>query len=504
MIQNFSIKTRLIGLIAFLAAQLIIGAAIGLIELGRASDEMHSMYNNRLVSLGQLDQVIRLLNRNELMISRAVAGSPEDTIQILIEIDGNKQKLDKQWTDYMATYLTPEEKQLAAGFTENHKKYLDEGLLPALSALRANEMQVAKSTLHGQMAQLFLPVRKSIDSLIQLQLDVAAQQYKNGESRYKLVRNVCIAGMVLGILLAALIGWWIVQGIVQPLRAAVTLANSVAAGDLTQAIEVRSKDETGQLLHSLKRMNENLVHIVGKVREGTDAIASASAQVVSGNLDLSSRTEQQASSLEETASSMEELTSTVKQSADNARQANELAALSRNVAVKGGEVVLQVIETMGAINTSSRKIADIISTIDGIAFQTNILALNAAVEAARAGEHGRGFAVVASEVRILAQRSANAAKEIKVLIEDSVNKVDAGSMLVNDAGGTMREIVVQVQRVTDVMAEMLAATQEQAAGIGQISQAVGQMDQVTQQNAALVEEAAAAADSLRNQADGLA
>lgn len=340
--------------------------------------------------------------------------------------------------------------------------------------------------------------------MIQLQLDVSAQQYKDAESRYKMVRNVCITGMTLGILFAAMIGWWIVQGIVRPVQAAVKLANSVAAGDLTQDIQVRSKDETGQLLQALKRMNDNLVQIVGQVREGTDAIASASAQVASGNMDLSSRTEQQASSLEETASSMEELTSTVKQSADNARQANELAMSASNVAVKGGEVVSQVVETMEEINASSRKIVDIISTIDGIAFQTNILALNAAVEAARAGDQGRSFAVVAAEVRTLAQRSAAAAKEIKALIEDSVTKVESGSSLVNEAGSTMNEIVAQVQRVTDVMAEILVATKEQATGIEQVNRAISEMDQVTQQNAALVEEAAAAADAMRSQADGLA
>ena len=250
-------------------------------------------------------------------------------------------------------------------------------------------------------------------------------------------------------------------------------------------------------------MNGALVNIVSEVRSGTETIASASQQIATGNADLSSRTESQASSLEETASSMEELTSTVKQNADNARQANQLAVSASEVAVKGGAVVSEVVETMGSINESAKKIVDIIGVIDGIAFQTNILALNAAVEAARAGEQGRGFAVVASEVRSLAQRSAQAAKEIKVLIDNSVEKVDAGSRLVDQAGVTMQEVVESIRRVTDIMGEISAASAEQTSGIEQVQQAVTQMDETTQQNAALVEEAAAAAESLREQADKL-
>ncbi len=288
------------------------------------------------------------------------------------------------------------------------------------------------------------------------------------------------------------------------LNEAVRVARAVAAGDLTQNIQIRTNDETGQLMAAMQDMNTSLADIVGQVRTGTETIAVASREIASGNADLSSRTEQQASSLEETASSMEELTSTVRQNAENARQANQLVSSTADVAVKGGQVVDQVVDTMASIKDSSRKIADIIGVIDGIAFQTNILALNAAVEAARAGEQGRGFAVVASEVRNLAQRSAGAAKEIKSLIEDSVGKVDAGGKLVDEAGKTMGEIVSSVKRVTDIMSEIAAASSEQSSGIEQVNQAVAQMDEVTQQNAALVEQAAAAAESLQDQAGKLA
>ncbi|MDM0027341.1 methyl-accepting chemotaxis protein [Variovorax saccharolyticus] len=322
-------------------------------------------------------------------------------------------------------------------------------------------------------------------------------------AEYRQARKLMLGLGGFAILMGAAIAWFITRSITRPIGEAVKIAETVAAGDISSRIEVHSKDETGRLMQALKEMNSSLVKIVGEVRSGTDTIATASGQIASGNQDLSSRTEEQASSLEETAASMEELTSTVKQNADNARQANQLAVSASEVAVKGGSVVSQVVDTMGSINASSRKIVDIIGVIDGIAFQTNILALNAAVEAARAGEQGRGFAVVASEVRSLAQRSAAAAKEIKTLIGDSVEKVEEGSKQVAEAGKTMEEIVDSVKRVTDIMGEITAASQEQTSGIEQINQAITQMDQVTQQNAALVEEASAAAQSLQEQAGNL-
>ena len=315
--------------------------------------------------------------------------------------------------------------------------------------------------------------------------------------------NFSLGALVLsGILVGVSI--MIARSITRPLNQAVQIAKTVAAGDLTSHIALQqSSDETGQLLQALREMNESLVRIVGEVRSGANTIATATREIATGNMDLSARTESQAGALEETASSMEELTSTVKQNADNARQANQLAQTASQVAVEGGSVVMQVVETMGSINESSRKIVDIIAVIDSISFQTNILALNAAVEAARAGEQGRGFAVVAAEVRTLAQRSAAAAKEIKLLIDSSVQQVEQGSRLVDQAGNTMTHVVDSIKRVTDIMSEITAASQEQSAGIEQVNRAIIEMDDVTQQNAALVEEAAAAASSLQDQAGNL-
>jgi methyl-accepting chemotaxis protein len=352
---------------------------------------------------------------------------------------------------------------------------------------------------------------KSMQALgVNLREQAAFQEKRFGDASvdadasFSSSRNLMITSAVLAVLLAIAAAIIITRSIVRPLEKAVHVARTVASGDLTSEIDVHATDETGQLMQALKDMNTALQTMVSEVRSGSDTIASASSEIASGNLELSSRTEQQASSLEETASSMEEMTSTVKQNADNARQANGLAATASDVARKGGAVVSQVVDTMGANNESSKKIVDIISVIDGIAFQTNILALNAAVEAARAGEQGRGFAVVASEVRNLAQRSASAAKEIKTLIDDSVQQVELGAKLVNDAGTTMEEVVTSVQRVTDIMAEISSASREQETGIEQINMAITEMDSVTQQNAALVEEAAAAAGSLEEQSAALA
>ena len=364
----------------------------------------------------------------------------------------------------------------------------------------------AGSELMGDVQNLQNTLFKAVGDSMALQQKIAAKLANEAATEAAASMTVLISLALLMLLIGTGVGWAITRNLSRSLGGEPAelcdAVSRVADGDLGTHLQLRSGD-TASVLAAVGRMQASLTRVVSTVRQGTDTIATASSQIAAGNQDLSSRTEEQASSLEETAASMEELTSTVKQNADNARQANQLAVSASEVAVKGGGVVSQVVDTMGAINTSSKMIVDIIGVIDGIAFQTNILALNAAVEAARAGEQGRGFAVVAAEVRNLAQRSAAAAKEIKTLIDDSVGKVEEGSQQVAQAGKTMDEIVDSVKRVTDIMAEITAASQEQTAGIEQINQAITQMDQVTQQNAALVEEAAAAAASLQEQASGL-
>jgi len=511
MLTNLSIKARLVFVIGFLSVLLIGIGIMGLASLNTTNTSLKTVYEDRVIALGQLERISALMNNSQVIVGESVSGQlsafPEDTAVVdkrVGEIRSGIAEIDSMWKAYMATRLTAEEAKLAEAFDADRRKYGREGLLPALAALVAHDFQQAGEVLQGPMRETYPPVRAGAEALVKLQLDVAKDEFEAAESRFSTVRNISIFVIVSGVLLAVMIGFWLVRAISRPLNEAVRIAESVAAGDLTQNIEVHSQDETGKLMQAMKNMNASLVNIVGQVRTGTETIATASSQIAAGNLDLSSRTEEQASSLEETASSMEELTSTVRQNAENARQANQLVVSTADIAVKGGQVVGQVVDTMASIKDSSRKIADIIGVIDGIAFQTNILALNAAVEAARAGEQGRGFAVVASEVRNLAQRSASAAKEIKTLIEDSVGKVDAGGKLVDEAGKTMDEIVSSVKRVTDIMSEIAAASQEQSSGIEQVNQAITQMDDATQQNAALVEEAAAAAESLQDQASKLA
>ncbi len=502
---KLTIKLRLTVVIAVMLGMLIAIGGMGLIGMSKSNAELLSMYKNSVVPANKLSSIQSLLLTNRLRISGSLVNpSPEAIQRDTAQVELDTEKISKLWDEYRSNeYLSVEDAKLLDKFAESEKLFVAEGLEPAIEALRANNIALANKLVLEKVNTLYLPVGESLRDLMQMQTDDAQRSYTRSVEHFESIRNTAIALILAGVVLATWLGIALIFAITRPLQQALRLVGAVAQGDLTQHIEVKSKDEIGMLLQVLKDMNENLASVIGDVLNSTEAITTAAGEITVGNADLSSRTEEQASSLEETASSMEELTSTVRQNAENARQANQLAGNASAVAIKGGQVVGDVVNTMASISTSSKKIVDIISVIESIAFQTNILALNAAVEAARAGEQGRGFAVVAGEVRSLAQRSAAAAKEIKSLIDDSVGKVDAGSKQVDQAGATMTEIVQAVKRVTDIMSEIAEASGEQSAGIEQVNQAIVQMDEVTQQNAALVEEAAAAAESMLGQANVL-
>jgi methyl-accepting chemotaxis protein len=500
---NLKIATKL--LVSFVAV-LVLTAILGIYsvtQLARVNQMSSDLATLWMPSARVLLELKSGLARyRSLEMQHILSETDADLTRYEKSMETSWDKFQKDLSDYEKMISEPEEKKIYPEFRKALEIYMAEHK-KILVLSRAQKNEESTALLRGESTRVYIDMSAMIDKLVNINLEGGNKASKEADEMYASARLWIIGLLVGSVALGLLLAVWIARIVSSPLRDAVRVAQTVAAGDLTSRIDVTTRDETGQMLQALKAMNESLARVVGEVRTGTDTIATASGQIAAGNHDLSSRTEQQASSLEETAASMEELTSTVKQNADNARQANQLAQSASEVAVRGGAVVSQVVETMASINASSRKIVDIIGVIDGIAFQTNILALNAAVEAARAGEQGRGFAVVAAEVRNLAQRSAAAAKEIKSLIDDSVGKVGAGSELVGEAGRTMEEIVGSVKRVTDIMGEITAASQEQTSGIEQINHAIAQMDQVTQQNAALVEEAASAAGALQQQAGSL-
>ena len=434
----------------------------------------------------------------------AIAKSSDPSLAVFFKADQEESTrssgiLQKAVEEHMNT---EKEKALFKAILETRKIYLD-GREKVVALKKADKPEESNQALE----QIFIPASinyiKKIEELLALQRQQIDTTAATIQATYESSRILLIVLILAAGCLSVLCAWLITGSITKPLKSASDIAKQIARGDLTKTMSVEREDEIGELINAINGISVGLSQVISDVRQGTETIHIAADEIASGNADLSARTENQAGSLEETASSMEELTSTVKQNADNARQANQLVVTASGIAVKGGNVVEQVVTTMGSIKESSNKIVDIIAVIDGIAFQTNILALNAAVEAARAGEQGRGFAVVASEVRNLAQRSASAAKEIKSLIDDSVDKVEHGSKLVDTAGQTMREIVKSVQHVADIMAEISSASQEQSSGIEQVNIAINEMDEMTQQNAALVEQAAAAAESMRNQSISL-
>ena len=501
--NQLKISSRLIVAFSVLVLLLVALAGIGLWRSASQRAELTDVVQRRMPLNKALNTVIDQVNEQAILVrnlaifsssaikksslERIAAARADVVVQFkilesMINSSEGKALLDKMQITRVA-FLKSGNEYIALvqqGRMEEALMFLEENFRPAQRAYQADIM-----------AQMTLQERRANEAGARAEASAKA-----------LERDILIAASI-AVLVAIFMAFSIIGSIVRPLRRAVEVSDRIASGDLSSQILVDSNDETGQLLRSMQKMQQSLVNTVSLVRQNAEGVASGSAQIASGNNDLSARTEEQASALEQTAASMEELGSTVRQNAENARAANELAVNASTVAAQGGEVVAEVVETMKSINASSAKIADIISVIDGIAFQTNILALNAAVEAARAGVQGRGFAVVASEVRSLAQRSADAAKEIKALITASVESVGQGSALVDRAGTTMTQVVQAIRNVTDIMGEISAASSEQSAGVGQIGEAVTQMDQATQQNASLVEEMAAAAGALNHQADEL-
>ncbi|MGN2254687.1 methyl-accepting chemotaxis protein [Frateuria sp. GZRe12] len=501
-IPSLTVRGRLRLVMGMLMLMLVGGAVIGIGSMQLQNESMRATYENEIVPA----QIVAQLQQSSLL-SFIVLGEAGN----LVGKPALKQKLT-EFGEHQANVV--KYKKMLEGFPKSeaiakqYKDYLstNEDYQSAkkdmLDALNQNDTG-ALDVLDMEVRPLLMLRQQSLAKLADLQRAEAQGIYETQVGRFKLIRAISIGALVAGLLIAAWMALSLSRSIVGTLAYAGRVAREIAQGKLGHAIEVKRNDELGQLLEAFRTMDERLSAIVGEVRHGSGAVSTAAQQIARGNDDLSQRTQEQASSLEETASSMEEMTSTVKQNAENASHANQLARGAREQAERGGEVASQAVVAMKEINASSRKISDIVSLIDEIAFQTNLLSLNAAVEAARAGEQGRGFAVVATEVRNLAQRSAGAAKEIKALINDSAEKVKAGSDLVDQSGKALAEIVDSVKKVTDIVAEIAAASQEQSAGIDQVNHAVLQMDEMTQQNAALVEEAAAAARAMQEQAGEL-
>ena len=505
---DLRVKTKLMLAFAAIAAVVLFVSALSLRSLSASNDRFSGYLagvaaRERLatdIHAAAADRAIAARNLVLVTEARDVEKEKAAVTKAHEDVEAALKKL--QAAAAQASDVTERDQALVTEITRVESLYGPVALDIVGKAL-AGQKDAAIAKMNAECRPLLAALLKSTSDYIAYDQELARQRVQAAEESYSHDRLMMVLVCSAAVLAALTLGWMLASSVTRPLERCVVLAEAVAGGDLSSRIVVDRSDETGQLMAALGRMNDSLVHMVSRVRESAEGIATASSQIASGNHDLSARTEQQASALQETAASMHQMTSTVQQSADSARAASQLASAAAEVATKGGAVVQRVVTTMSDISASSKKIADIISVIDGIAFQTNILALNAAVEAARAGEQGRGFAVVAGEVRGLAQRSAQAAREIKGLIGDSVDKVEAGSHLVGEAGSTMDDVVSQVRRMTDLMAEINASSAEQTSGIVQVNAAVASIDNGTQQNAALVEESAAAAESLKQQAAGL-
>ncbi|ULU27387.1 methyl-accepting chemotaxis protein [Dyella terrae] len=501
---ELNVRNRMRVVLGLLGLMLIAGAVIGIGGMQQQNDGMGKIYDEEIVPAQLVSQITEqhLMSFILLGESSSLVGKADQVKAKLAEFQKLRDSMTELKKELSAAPMSAAVKKQYDDWKSTDADY-DDALNSMVDALNQGDTG-ANELLEMQVRPLMIQREDALSKLVEAQRADAKQIYDAQVVRYHVVRTISIVSLLVGLLVAAIMATLLIRSILSTLGVAVKVANAIADGKLGHKIETRRKDELGELLEALRTMDERLGAIVGEVRHGAGSVSSAAQQIARGNDDLSQRTQEQASSLEETASSMEEMTSTVKQNAENASHANQLASATRRQAEHGGEVAAQASSAMREINDSSRKISDIVSLIDEIAFQTNLLALNAAVEAARAGEQGRGFAVVATEVRNLAQRSAGAAKEIKGLINDSAEKVRVGSSLVDQSGKALADIVDSVKKVTDIVAEIAAASQEQSAGIDQVNHAVLQMDEMTQQNAALVEEAAAAARAMQEQAGELA
>ncbi len=499
-----SIQRRIILVLTSVLLLTSVGSAIGIWSLIHIGGQTQTMTRDSIATERLAADWYRNISVNAVR-TKAAALSPDIGVADAFSAEAAEtSKVSSEIQKKLEPLLVRDSERAIYEEIGTARKELLSTRATVFEAKKAGDSAKAQLALNNGFLPASAKMQELLQKLVQTQrndIDAQATQIDSANST-GLVALIAFGVFALGA--GAALTIWLARTLTRPIQQAAAVSDRIAALDLSEHIESHDKDETGHLLQSLESMQESLKSLVTEVRHSTDSMKTASVEIATGNSDLSIRTEQTASNLQQTASSMEHLTNTVRQTAESARMANQLAASARSAATRGGEVVSHVVSTMDEINSSSRKIADIIGVIDGIAFQTNILALNAAVEAARAGEQGRGFAVVASEVRSLASRSANAAKEIKALISTSVDKVETGARLVQDAGASMSDIVQSVQQVNDIIGEITAATTEQSDGIGQINTAVTQLDQMTQQNAALVEQSAAAAESMKDQAQRLA